>query len=81
MSAVGEIKPDGSFKISTRGADDGAPPGSYRVAITPPLPSDPDKPPPKSKIASKYADVSKSDLTVEIRPGRNDVTLELEVAP
>jgi hypothetical protein len=79
-SGSGEVQPDGTFKVSTFGADDGAVPGAYKVAITPPQSSDPDKPPPKSKIAAKYTDFSSSGLTVEVKPGRNDVTLEVDSA-
>src|SRR6476620_10455406 len=35
-SAVGEIDRDGTFKLATFGADDGAMPGKYRVAINQP---------------------------------------------
>src|SRR5262245_18285450 len=71
-SAVGHIGPDGSFKLSTFGADDGAIPGSYRVAITPPTSPDPDKPPQKPQLPPMYASFDTSGLTVEIKPGRND---------
>jgi hypothetical protein len=80
-SGVGEIKTDGTFRISTFGADDGAVPGKYRAAITPPQSSDPDKPPPKSKLPAKYADFGTSGLTADIKPGRNDVTFELDNGP
>ena len=80
-SAVGEIQPDGSFKLSTFGADDGALPGKYRVVVTTPASPDPDKPPQKSKLPAKYADFSTSGLTVEIKPRQKEVELELERAP
>jgi hypothetical protein len=80
-SAVGHIGPDGTFKLSTFGADDGAVPGRYRVAITPPTSADPDKPPQKPQLPAKYASFDTSGLTVEVKPGRNDVELELDRAP
>ena len=80
-SAVGEVQPDGTFALSTFGANDGAVPGKYRVVVTPPTSPDPDKPPQKSKIPAKYFDFSTSGLTVEIKPGANAVELELERAP
>ena len=49
-SASGHIAADGTFKLTTFGADDGAIPGQHRVAITPPQSTDPDKPPQKSKL-------------------------------
>jgi hypothetical protein len=79
-SSMGEIQPDGSFKLSTFGADDGAIPGKYRIAITPPSSPDPDKPPPKSKIPAKYESFDTSGLTQEIKPGTNNIELELERA-
>jgi hypothetical protein len=78
---VGQIKPNGTFKLSTFGADDGAIPGQHRVAITPPQSPDPDKPPQKPHVPAKYGDFNTSGLTVEIKPGRNEVELELERAP
>jgi len=80
-SGVGEIKPDGSFTISTFGTDDGAVPGKHRVSISPPLSPDPDKPMPKPKIAAKYAGFDSSGLIVDIKPGRNEVVLEVDPAP
>ena len=81
ISGAGTIQPDGSFKISTYTGDDGAVPGRHRVAVTPPSSPDPDKPPPRPVIPKKYFDFPTSDLTVEIQPGKGDVTLELERAP
>jgi hypothetical protein len=80
-SATGQIAADGTFKLTTFGADDGAIPGHHRVAITPPQSADPDKPPQKSKLPAKYSSFDTSDLTVEIKPGRNSIELELERAP
>jgi len=80
-SATGQIAADGTFKLTTFGANDGAIPGQHRVAITPPQSPDPDKPPQKSKIPAKYSSFDTSELTREIKPGRNSIELELERAP
>jgi hypothetical protein len=80
-SSMGEVQPNGTFTLSTFGANDGAVPGKYQVVVTPPASPDPDKPPQKSKIPAKYADFSTSGLTVEIKPGQKEVELELERAP
>jgi hypothetical protein len=80
-SAVGHILADGSFQLSTFSDGDGALPGQHRIAISPPLSPDPDKPPQKSKLSPKYADGSTSGLTADIKPGRNTVNLELERLP
>jgi hypothetical protein len=80
-SASGEIQPDGTFQLTTFGPNDGALPGKHRVAVTAPLSPDPDKPPPKPVIPKKYFDFPTSELTVEVKPGKNEVVLELERAP
>jgi hypothetical protein len=80
-SAVGELDRDGSFKLSTFGANDGAVPGKYRVAINQPNNPDPDKPPTKSKLPAKYENLDSSGLTAEIKPGQNNIQLELDKAP
>lgn len=80
-SAVGDVNADGTFQLSTFGANDGAIPGKYRVAIAHPPNPDPDKPPTKSKLPAKYANLDSSGLTAEIKPGQNNIELELEKAP
>ena len=80
-SAVGDVNRDGTFKLSTFGANDGAMPGKYRVAINPPNNPDPDKPPTKSKLPAKYANLETSGLAVEVKPGQNNIELELDKAP
>ena len=80
-SAVGELDPDGTFKLSTFGANDGAMPGKYRVAINPPNNPNPDKPPTTSKLPAKYANLDSSGLTAEVKPGQNNIELELDKAP
>ena len=80
-SAVGDVNRDGTFKLSTFGANDGAMPGKYRVAINPPNNPDPDKPPSKSKLPAKYENLDSSGLTAEIKPGPNSIELELDKAP
>jgi hypothetical protein len=80
-SAVGEVDRDGTFKLSTFGANDGAIPGKYRVAINAPNNPDPDKPPTRSKLPAKYANLETSGLTAEIKPGQNNIELDLDKAP
>jgi hypothetical protein len=80
-SAVGEVDRDGAFKLSTFGANDGAMPGKYRVAINPPNNPDPDKPPTRSKLPARYANLETSGLTAEVKPGQNNIELELDKAP
>jgi hypothetical protein len=77
VSGSGEVLPDGTFTISTYGNQDGAVPGKHKVAITPPPPL-PDVVPPKPILPSKYASFETSGLEREIKPGPNEVTLEVE---
>ena len=77
VSGSGEVQADGTFKISTYGDNDGAVPGKHRVAVSPPLPL-PDVTPPKPLIPTKLGGLETSGLEVEIKPGSNDVVLELE---
>lgn len=77
-SGVGEIQPDGSFTISTFGANDGALPGKHRVSISPPASPDPDKPPQKSKLPAKYEKPDTSGLTVEVKPGQGPLEIIVE---
>jgi hypothetical protein len=79
ISGSGEVRSDGSFAITT-GRDNGAIPGRHRVAITPPDPN-PDAPPPKVVIPQKYRSFETSGLTVDVKPGAGDVTLEVDRAP
>lgn len=80
-SATGQLDAAGKFQLSTFGNNDGAMPGKYRVAVSPPLPTDPDKPPPKAAIPDRYKDFQTSQLTAEVKPGRNAIELELERRP
>src|SRR5437762_4322827 len=64
ISGAGDIGADGTFKITTFSADDGAIPGRHRVAISPPDPP-PDAPPPKPVIPQKYRDFGTSGLMAD----------------
>jgi hypothetical protein len=80
MSGYGDIQAEGTFKITTFSPDDGAMIGTHRISITPPEPP-PDGPLPKPILHPKYKDYGTSGLTAEIKPGTNNVELELERAP
>jgi len=77
--AVGHIAADGTFKLTTFSADDGALPGAYHISIAPPL--TPDAPPAKAHIPTKYSDPSTSGLTTIIKPGQSTILLELDRLP
>src|SRR5688572_27192887 len=61
VGANGVVQADGGFTIGTYENDDGALPGTYRVALTPPEPPL-DAPRPRLIIDSKYSDLDKSGL-------------------
>ncbi len=80
VTAQGEILADGTFKVGTTAADDGAPAGRYLLSITlPPLPN-PNRPPPGwPPIHDKYSSKEKSGLEYTVTEnGKNEVTIEVE---
>ena len=76
-SGSGTIQADGTFTIGTFGEKDGALAGRHRVVLTPPeLPEDTFPPPPL--IPGRYGSFENSGLTVEVKPEKNSVLLEVE---
>ena len=81
LSATGTIQPNGTFLLSTFEKGDGAMPGTYRVAITPPIAAlISDGPMPKPIIDSRYGKLKTSTLEVTVEPGKNEFLLEVEQA-
>jgi hypothetical protein len=76
-SATGEVGADGKFLLSTNATNDGAYPGKYRVALTPPIPFG-DAPKAADVIAAKYKDLNTTDLEITVEAKPTAVTLELE---
>jgi hypothetical protein len=77
----------GRFRVSTYfGPDEqpaGALPGDYTVTVTnidePQGAFDPHKdPPPKNHLPTKYSTPQTNPLSAEVKPGSNQVTLQLE---
>ena len=77
LGASGVVQPDGTFQVGTFEDGDGAKPGKYRVALTPPE-APVDMPAPKPVISPKYGDFSSSGLEVEVKPEDNTVSLQVE---
>ena len=77
VGANGVVGADGTFRIGTFEDDDGAMPGNYRVALTPPAPPV-DEPPPATIIDKKYGDLDSSGLQAEIKPEDNVIELKVE---
>jgi hypothetical protein len=66
-----EIYVDGTFRASTYAEGDGAPPGSYRVVITPPEQLDPGQPRPKP-FDRRFSSFQTSGLEYTVKPGKNE---------
>jgi hypothetical protein len=79
-SARGQIKPDGSFQLTTNNENDGAKIGEHAVLLMEigrlPQAADPTKLMP-GKIPPRYA-TPQSDLRAVIKPGLNQPTIEVE---
>jgi len=81
MSARGQIKADGSFRLTTIKENDGAPAGEHTVRVlevgrkaigeggTQLAPS---------KIDTRYASHATSDLKATVKPGANKITLTVQ---
>jgi hypothetical protein len=81
ISATGIIESDGTFLVSTFEQGDGAMPGAYRVAITPPLGTlTSEGPAAKPIIDPRYGQLKTSNLDVTIEPGNNEYLVEVERA-
>jgi hypothetical protein len=81
VSARGDIRPDGSFRLGSYKDSDGAPEGEYHVLVVPPAPPEENErrpaPPP---IPRKYRspDTSPLQLTVTRDGSKNDFRIELD---
>jgi hypothetical protein len=84
-SAVGSIRPDATFRLTTNQPDDGAPAGDYKVLVIEvgrkSLPGGDGSMLAPGVIDSRYADPSTSGLTATVKPGTNQVTLTVERNP
>jgi hypothetical protein len=78
--ASGEVKPDGTFVLTTDKAGDGAAVGKHNVSYSPPVVEQPEwdgygtKPPQK---AIPYEGYAVKETQVEVKSGSNDLTIEL----
>jgi len=73
--ATGEVKDDGTFVLSTYGKEDGAVVGKHRVMYMPAIAgaqSYGEKPKP-----SPYARLAPKEKEVDIKPGSNEISIEL----
>lgn len=69
--AHGSIGPDGSFSLTTFEADDGALPGTHRVAIRGAAGK-------RAKLPLKYGGFASSGIEVEVSPDRSSYAIDLK---
>lgn len=77
--ARGEIKEDGSFRLTTERPEDGVMPGAYRVLVSQLRPDDDIRPPPPLPLDTRFEAFETSGLTYTVQPaGRNEPVLKVE---
>jgi hypothetical protein len=87
--ATGTTDSEGRFTLSTYKTDDGAVPGTHKVAIVPvsageapPMPDTPEAErasPPKAPFPSRYCNPESSGLTATVESdGQNDFTFDMQ---
>jgi len=77
VAARGEVRPDGTYELSTFKPGDGAPLGKYRVQINPMDLSDVPDEEKKLPFDAKYLKFETSGLEYEVRPGPNAFSIRL----
>jgi hypothetical protein len=80
VGATGEVDEDGRFELTTNKPGDGAPVGVNKVSINPRWRGSSERADPLP-VLDKYAAADTSGLTVEVKPGANDVKLTVEPKP
>jgi hypothetical protein len=78
VSAVGTIREDGAYRLTTTKADDGAPAGDYKVLVTPP-PTNPEKPKPPV-LHADYQNLDKTKLRATVERKNNTIDFVVERA-
>ncbi len=77
VMARGEIRPDGSYQLSTEKPGDGVPPGKYRVHINPMDRSEVPDEKKKLPFDIRYLRVNTSGLEYEVKAGPNEYDIKL----
>ena len=84
VSAIGEIDKDATFRLTTSVRNDGAPPGKYRVAVTPPEDEgiQDDKPGKKRRalLDPRFRSIETSNLEATVEKKKNELTVTVERA-
>jgi len=76
--ARGEIKEDGSFRLTTERPEDGVAPGLYRVLLNQPRPDDDIRPRPPLPMETRFEAFATSGLTYTVQVGKNEPVLQVE---
>jgi tetratricopeptide (TPR) repeat protein len=71
------VHEDGTFVLGTYGADDGAPPGEYKVTVQLFYSDSPDRAP-RNLLPVRYAKAETTDLLVRIQEGQNHCPIKLK---
>jgi hypothetical protein len=80
VGARGYIQPDGTFELSTEKEGDGSLQGRYQALIRPPSQGKNEDDPRRNipVIDPRYTRYETSGLEFEVKPGKNDFTIEVE---
>jgi hypothetical protein len=75
IASAGRVKPDGTFRISTYGQEDGAPLGDYVILVQwfRPLKGEEGNAGGPNVIPKNYSDPAKSPLKVTVKEGSNEI--------
>jgi len=79
ITATGTTDAGGNYRLGTVEPGDGAPAGTYRVAVTEPQGDDPENPQPP-RIDPKYGSFQTSGLKFTVEPGGNTFDIPLDRA-
>lgn len=78
IRASGVTDAAGKYRLSTQTKDDGAPPGTYQVAVIQPGPADSSQTAPQARLfPEKYERIETSGLTKTVQSASNNYDIQL----
>ncbi len=78
VTARGEVRPDGTYELSTSKPGDGVPAGRYKALVNPLELSDVPDEQKKLPFDVKYTKLATSGLEFEVKPGDNQFDIKLD---
>ncbi len=76
--ASGEVQPDGTYVLGTHAKSDGAVVGKHEIRFTPPaVKVDHELQPDESPPPSPYDGLVPKTRQIEVKPGKNEINIEL----